>query len=332
MPISWIVETMRKQRLGFVGLGDDTASACLSMLKIMDGRSEVDWSHSDPDSADVLMISCDQTDETQRWERSDKPRIVVYHGNQQKPASPFILQHPFRVMQLLSVLDEVADTLSSGGASPSHSSAQVAAPSTAVSNNVSPFWLSLHEAVNGNVPDPAGLLVSSSSHGVLYFKPASQRFYASKALFRQLAAGSVELGPLKPTTEVVPEETVACPLFSLCWMVSRYGATHLAPWMNPEGAFHLKRWPSFGTLEKSRTHLSLCALMTKRPLTREQIQQVSHCSEEELDRFINACEMSDLMVFEEAVQVPLPEAAAEEGKGRFGGLIKGLRSRLGLSA
>jgi len=323
---------MRKQRLGFVGLGDDTASACLSMLKIMDGRSEVDWSHSDPDSADVLMISCDQTDETQRWERSDKPRIVVYHGNQQKPASPFILQHPFRVMQLLSVLDEVADTLSSGAASPSHSPAQVTAPSTAVSNNVSPFWLSLHEAVNGNVPDPAGLLVSSSSHGALYFKPASQRFYASKALFRQLAAGSVELGPLKPTTEVVPEETVACPLFSLCWMVSRYGATHLAPWMNPEGAFHLKRWPSFGTLEKSRTHLSLCALMTKRPLTREQLQQVSHCSEEELDRFINACEMSDLMVFEEAVQVALPEAAAEEGKGRFGGLIKGLRSRLGLSA
>ena len=158
MPISWTMRAMKNQRLGFVGLGDDTASACLSMLKIMDGRSEVCWSHSDPDSADVLMISCDQTDETQRWARSDKPRIVVYHNNQQKPASPFVLQHPFRVMQLLSVLDEVADTLSSGGASPSHSSAQVAAPSASVSNNVSPFWLSLHEAVNGNVPDPAGLL------------------------------------------------------------------------------------------------------------------------------------------------------------------------------
>jgi len=325
---------MRKQRLGFVGLGDDTASACLSMLKIMDGRSEVDWSHSDPDSADVLMISCDQTDETQRWARSDKPRIVVYHNNQQKPASPFVLQHPFRVMQLLSVLDEVAGTLPSGeqSAPQPRSPAQGGVSSSSVSTSVSPFWLSLHEVVNGNVSNPAGLLVSSSPHGLLYFKPASQRFYASKALFRQLAAASVELGPLTPTKEALPEEMVACPLFSLCWMVSRYGATHLAPWMNPEGAFHLKRWPSFGTLEKSRTHLSLCALMTKRPLTREQLQQVSHCSEEELDRFINACEMSDLMVFEEAVQVSLPEASAEEGKGRFGGLIKGLRSRLGLSA
>lgn len=325
---------MKNQRLGFVGLGDDTASACLSMLKIMDGRSEVSWSHSDPESADVLMISSDQTDETQRWARSGKPRIVVYRGNQQKPASPFILQHPFRVMQLLSVLDEVASTLSAGGESmsrrPSPAQAEVA-PSTEP-NSVSPFWLSLHKAVNGNVPDPAGLLVSSSSHGLLYFKPASQRFYASKALFRQLAASSVALGPLKPTNETVSEDMVACPLFSLCWMVSRYDATHLAPWMNPLGAFHLKRWPSFGTLEKSRTHLSLCALMTKRPLTREQLQQVSHCSEEELDRFINACEMSDLMVFEEAVQVSLPEADSEEDKGRFGGLIKGLRSRLGLSA
>jgi hypothetical protein len=325
---------MKNQRLGFVGLGDDTASACLSMLKIMEGRAAVSWTLSDPDSADVLMISCDQTGETQRWARSDKPRIVVYRSNQQKPSSPFVLQHPFRVMQLLSVLDEVAGTLSSKGkAVPQVTApAQSTAPEAVSTNAVSPFWLSLHEAVNGNVADPAGLLVATSSHGSLYFKPASQRFYASKTLFRQLAAGSLSLGPLAPTTDAVSDDMVACPLFSVCWMVSRYDAIHLAPWMNPEGAFHLKRWPSFGTLEKSRTHLSLCALMTKRPLTREQLQQISQCSEDELDRFINACEMSDLMVFEEAVQVSLPEESAEEGKGRFGGLIKGLRSRLGLSA
>ena len=78
---------MKNQRLGFVGLGDDTASACLSMLKIMDGRSEVSWRHSDPDSADVLMISCDHTDETQRWARSDKPRIFIDDINQEKTAS-----------------------------------------------------------------------------------------------------------------------------------------------------------------------------------------------------------------------------------------------------
>ncbi len=332
MPISWIVETMRKQRLGFVGLGDDTASACLSMLKIVEGRSDVSWSHSDPDSADVLMISCDTTDETQRWANSVKPRIVVYHANQQKPACLFALQHPFRVMQLLSVLEEVADTLQPPGHSPAPAPAAASVPPTD-SSSVSPFWHSLHDAVNGAIGDAAGLLVSESPHGPLYFKPASQRFYASKSLFRQLAAASVDLGPLTPSRDVVPEDAMACPLFSLCWMVSRYGATHLAPWMNAEGAFQLKRWPSFGTLEKSRTHLSLCALMTKRPLTREQLLLISQCGEEELDRFINACEMSDLMVFEEAVQAaPLPVSPAEEGKGRFGGLIKGLRSRLGLSA
>ncbi|MEQ3724269.1 hypothetical protein [Alcanivorax sp.] len=326
---------MKNQRLGFVGLGDDTASACLSMLKIMEGRAAVSWSLSDPDNADVLMISCDQTGETQRWERSDKPRIVVYRGNQQKPSSPFVLQHPFRVMQLLSVLDEVAGTLSSRGKTAPQVTAPAqpsSAPGAVSTNTVSPFWLSLHEAVNGNVADPAGLLMATSPHGPLYFKPASQRFYASKTLFRQLAAGSLPLGSLTPTTDAVSDDMVACPLFSVCWMVSRYDAIHLAPWMNPEGAFHLKRWPSFGTLEKSRTHLSLCALMTKRPLTREQLQQISQCSEDELDRFINACEMSDLMVFEEAVQAPLPVASEEGNKGRFGGLIQGLRSRLGLSA
>jgi hypothetical protein len=53
---------------------------------------------------------------------------------------------------------------------------------------------------------------------------------------------------------------------------------------------------------------------------------------DELDRFINACEMSGLMVFEETDQAPLPVESSEEGKRRFGGLIKGLRNRLGLSA
>ncbi|MEQ3680818.1 hypothetical protein [Alcanivorax sp.] len=324
---------MKNQRLGFVGLGHDTASACLSMLKIMEGRSAVSWCLSEPDSADVLMISCDQTPETQRWDDSKKPRIVVYHCNQRKPISRFTLQHPFRVMQLLSVLDEVGSILPSECASVSQPAAPVSPTvSHGAETEVSPFWSSLHEAVNGNGPDPAGLLVALSAQGPLYFKPASQRFYASKALFRQLAASSVALGPLKITTDVLPEDAVACPLFSLCWMVSRYDATQLAPWMSAEGVFHLKRWPSFGTLEKSRTHLSLCALMTKRPLTREQLQQISQCSEEELDRFINACEMSGLMVFEEAAQAPLAVENTEEGKKRFGGLIKGLRSRLGLSA
>ncbi len=324
---------MKKQRLGFVGLGDDTASACLSMLKIVEGRSEANWCLSDPDSADVLMISCDKTPETQCWHDSKKPRIVVYHCNQQKPIYRFTLQHPFRVMQLLSVLDEVSAILIGQGA-PVLQPAEPTLPLTSSSegNEVSPFWLSLHEAVSGNVTNPAALLVALSSQGALYFKPASQRFYASKALFRQLAASSVTLGPLTPTANEFPEDMVACPLFSVCWMVSRYDAIHLAPWMNPEGAFHLKRWPSFGTLEKSRTHLSLCALMTKRPLTREQLLQISQCGEDELDRFINACEMSGLMVFEETDQAPLPVESSEEGKRRFGGLIKGLRNRLGLSA
>ena len=102
---------MRTQRLGFVGLEEDTVSACLSMLKIIDGRSSVHWDQSIPDDADVLMVACDKQEQTRRSDLSDKPCIVVYPNTYDRPASTFSLPHPFRVMQLLDVLDDVVRTL-----------------------------------------------------------------------------------------------------------------------------------------------------------------------------------------------------------------------------
>ncbi|MDX1805036.1 MAG: hypothetical protein R3292_13250 [Alcanivorax sp.] len=98
---------MQTQHLGFIGLEDDTISACLSMLKIMDGRSTVSWSQSAPEEADVLMVSSQQCGSQQSWEKGDKPCIVVYPCSQAKPAFPFTLSHPFRIAQLIEVLDAV---------------------------------------------------------------------------------------------------------------------------------------------------------------------------------------------------------------------------------
>ena len=127
---------MKNQRLGFVGLEHDTASACLSMLKIMDGRSGVHWSESEPDAADVLMISSEATAETQRWSSSTKPRIVVYPAGEAKPTSAFTLAHPFRVMQLIGVLEEVAESLSGVASGDSQAEPE---------SSLELFWESLHK-------------------------------------------------------------------------------------------------------------------------------------------------------------------------------------------
>jgi len=148
---------MRTQRLGFVGLGDDTVSACLSMLKIIDGRSSVHWDQSVPGDADVLMVACDQQEQTRQTDLSDKPCIVVYPTTRDRPASTFTLPHPFRVMQLLDVLDEVVRTL----ATDSNHDRPSAIIQPAKPGSVADFCASLHRVtVAGQTRQPPFLCPS----------------------------------------------------------------------------------------------------------------------------------------------------------------------------
>lgn len=326
--------TMKQQRLGFVGLGDDTASACLSMLKIMDGRSGISWSLSDPDSADVLMVANESTDETRRWDHSSKPRIIVYHHNEQKPSSSFVLQHPFRVMQLLSVLEDVSTLLGAVRAepvSPTEKTSSGATPSSNVAD-VGEFWNSLHDLLYGEVPASAHWYVAQSDEGELWLDARSRRFMADPALLKRMMHHNIRPGVLRACNAPATEGAVACSLFAMSWLVTPHLPAGLSSWISSDSAFQLLRWPSFGSLAKSRSDLTLCALLTKKALSREQVLALSQAAGDDVDRFINACAMSGLMRYDKADLQAVPDATDEAWGSRFGGLIKGLRSRLGLSA
>lgn len=317
---------MRTQRLGFVGLGDDTVSACLSMLKIIDGRSSVHWHQSVPGDADVLMVAFDQQEQTRQMNLSDKPCIVVYPNTRDRPASTFTLPHPFRVMQLLDVLDEVVRTLTTDGDhdQPSTTS-QPTKPGT-----VADFCASLHRVITTKAEQRSELYCSNSEEGQLLVKPASHRFYARPALLHALNAGAVTLSPLTPYAQPVPEGMAARPLFELAWLTGANHNNALLPWLDTDSHFQLSRWPSAAALNKSRPLLSLCALMTRRALGLAQLQALSKCNESTLYHFLNACEISGLLVSERRTTAAQQTAVPVESQ-RFGGLIRGLRTRLGLS-
>lgn len=317
---------MRTQRLGFVGLEEDTVSACLSMLKIIDGRSSVHWDQSIPDDADVLMVACDKQEQTRRSDLSDKPCIVVYPNTYDRPASTFSLPHPFRVMQLLDVLDDVVRTLTTD-TTPRQTSATV---TSTTPDSTTDFCASLHHVINAKDGQRSELYCSHSDEGLLLVKPASHRFYARPALLHALNAGTVTLSPLRPFSESVPEGMAARPLFELAWMTGAKHSDGLLPWLDPDSQFQLSRWPSAAALNKSRPLLSLCALMTRRALGRAQLQILSKCDEATFNHFLNACEISGLLVSERRRSAAQPTAVAMESQ-RFGGLIRGLRTRLGLS-
>jgi len=318
---------MRTQRLGFVGLGDDTVSACLSMLKIIDGRSSVHWDQSVPGDADVLMVACDQQEQTRQTDLSDKPCIVVYPTTRDRPASTFTLPHPFRVMQLLDVLDEVVRTLATDS---DHDQPGASPIQPAKSGSEADFCASLHQVITTKAEQRNELYCSNSEEGQLLVKPASHRFYARPALLHALNAGAVTLSPLAPYAGPVPEGMAARPLFELAWLTGANHSNGLLPWLEPDSHFQLSRWPSAAALNKSRPLLSLCALMTRRALDLAQLQALSKCDEKTLYHFLNACEISGLLVSKRRTTTAQPPPVPVESQ-RFGGLIRGLRTRLGLS-
>ncbi|MGJ3255452.1 MAG: hypothetical protein ACFE0K_03930 [Alcanivorax sp.] len=324
---------MQTQRLGFVGLEEDTVRACLSMLKIIDSRSSVNWSHTAPALADVLMVSSQQEAQTRQESLSQKPYIVIYPSCEEKPKSAFTLPHPFRVMQLLDVLDDVVRSLDSSLNTATHDrrvSRNAGTPSNERGTSLpsADFCASLYRVINSK---GGGELYSSQSpEGLLLVKPGSHRFYARPALLHALSAGPVSFSPLSPSSDPVSEGMVPRPLFELAWLTGASHSSALLPWLEEDSQFRLSRWPSAAALNKSRPLLSLCALMTRRALTLSELKTLSHCDDKVLFHFINACEISGLLISQARSASTVHAIPANSENHRLGGMIKGLRTRLGL--
>lgn len=97
------------RKISVSDLTQDAANAFISMMGIINGRCTVTWESADQTQADVLLV----TDPNHPGKtQDDKPCIVVYPSSATKaPGAPFTLPHPFRAMQMIKVLEDVARTL-----------------------------------------------------------------------------------------------------------------------------------------------------------------------------------------------------------------------------
>lgn len=322
---------MENRKLAFIGLETDTTSACLSMLKIMNGRSSVEWMQTDPDEADVLMLAND--DSNRQWQNSSKPCIVIYHNNETKPAARYTLSHPFRVMQLISVLEDVSRTLGESlnisakpQSSPAAESTQQTAPASAHQTD---FSESLYQAVTG--VDNQTLYQSQSPNGSLFVSPSAGAYFIQEPLFNDIRQKTARLSALKPAKDSDLSAYIRRPLAELAWMTAQLANT-LPAWLPKDGSFRLKRWPNVRSAKSDRAYLSMSALMTKQPCRREQLAAHAGCAQQQVDRFLSACAMSNLLVCEAGVAAPSTRAAVPDEPRRLGSFIQGLRHRLGLSS
>lgn len=306
---------MKQRKIAFVGLESHSRQACLSMLGIMAGMASVQWVEAEGTAdADVLMATVECANQVP----PGTPCILVYRSDDRRPSAPYTLSRPFRAMQLIGLLERIGQHHFDAADTSRSSEALEAAPLT-----------SLHALADAMAAEPApqGILPLQSTAGTFYLEPAQRRFFADEALLAPLVAGDIHFRKLLAPIVGPPQGQAPRPAFLLCWYLADADA-ELLPWLDPASSFRIRRWPHLGALPRSREHLALCALMSKAGFCRAQLAQFARCEEPVLDRFLNACALSGLL------QVDRPDQAhvmAASGSGRFGGLIRGLRQRLGLA-
>jgi hypothetical protein len=311
---------MRTRRIAVVGLADDASQAFRSMLRILDGRGNVSWQLAEPTDADV-MIAGAQTDDSaaQRWARTDKPLIAVCEGAAARPLTPYSLQHPFRVMQLLGVLDDVDQAL--GGA-------ETARP-RAIGDACWAFAGSLRLLARSSAS--GHLHAAGSGEARIYVRDDLSTYHTLPETARRLARQAHDLPALRPCEEPLPGGLVARPVFELAWFTCLHGAETLAPWLDAHASHRLRRWPDFGLVRGSRDQLALAALLTHGAYSRARLIEASQQPPGRIDRFLNACALTGVLTSEPAAVAETGSTFIAHSAARLGGLIRGLRLRLGLT-
>jgi len=302
---------MQTLRISDVGLSPDASRAFHSMLGIVQGRAAAHWQLTDPAQADVLLTPT-------QHERSaiagiGKAIVLVVEERNAWLDAPFVLRHPFRVMQLLSILDAVSVQLH-----PAHIERPPAGWAGAQSlrqllaqGNTSQW----HVAEGG-----AGKRLWIGARSAA----------ATPAALVALKAGSFAHGEFLPSANTPEDDCVALPRQDAAWYVGYHASTELAPWLSAHASMRLRRWPDFGRIEASLAAFRLSAETALAATTPAALAMSTRVADAEVHRFLNAASLAGLLVV-----APRSEAAPRAPHAMPGGwtrLLGGLRRRLGMAS
>lgn len=275
------------QTLGIhdIGLHVDASHALHSMLKVLQGRLHASWQACDIERADVLLAHahCDPG-VLSRWTRTGKPLVVVVDERMDRPASPFVLRQPIRVMQLMGMLESVAEHLAE---QPRRAGTAVPAASA---------WTALESLrrVMAQAGGNAAQVAVTADGSQLWIDRGCA--FADAATFQRLRDGELVATPFAPTDAALPPHLKPFPLVDLAWFLALAGPGELAPWLDPRSAYRLRRWPDFGRLGGSSSMLELAAMAAAHAMTPDMIVCASAKAPAVVNRFLNAASMAGVCV------------------------------------
>lgn len=301
---------MRVWKVSDVGLPADASHALHSMLKILDGRSAASWQLSRSMDADVLFIGADAGSRAlDVAQTTGKIMVKVTEGLPMPEASAFTLRRPFRVIQLLDLLDSIAEHLRKH-------------PVTKPIGHTS--WapaLSLLEATAQ--ASPGWRVASTGDGGQLWLD--NEHVVTTAQTMQRLKEEPMDISAFVPSLTLPPSDATRCAVADLGWYLGWHGTGQMPPWLAEEERYQLRRWPDFGRLGAQPMMLELCAEAAAHPSTHAELVQRTGCSAMQAYRFLAAASLAGWLVAQRQAHPRAQRAVRPSGWAR---LVTQLRKHL----
>lgn len=305
-----------------VGLEADTENALHSIVNVLAGRSRCAWRFAPPAQAQVLVVG----------HLGGRPRVpvpvspativvAVTDGDDRRPSTRFHLTHPFRVMPVLTLLDELFDAL-----------APLQGPVRAESRTVTPpppapNLVAALRALAKQTHAPGRFLVSHSRERERLWITHDGGMYAcDDAVRARLRAGEARFAAPVFANDAPPSTLTWRPASELRWFDAMHAGT--APVASGTARYSLSAWPDFGVLGAARWQLQAVAAMTRGPVALSDLVRRSGQTLATIASFLAACEAVDLLVVSAPTSAVVAQARRET-PGFMASLLVGLRARLG---
>ena len=309
-------DSMRVLRICDVGLSKDASNAFHSMLGIVAGRSRVEWVVGGIDDADVLLAHVNADSALlARWIAAGKPLVSVIGPRESRPPLPFVLRHPFRVMQLLSMLDEVAEyaerPAQDGGASARDGAWELAS--------------SLHR-LDARIAAP-GWHVSCDARGDRLWI-GGNRAHAKAHVLQALRTRGFAGAPFEIAGAPPPSRCESITLGDAAWHIGIGAPGDLAPWLDAHAYYRLHRWPDLGRLGADPLWIELSAIAAARAFRPVDLVD-ARPDVASTHRYLTACSLAGLLVPTACANAP---PLASPIAGGWTRLLGTLRRHLGMPA
>ncbi|MCB1552791.1 MAG: hypothetical protein KDJ14_03195 [Xanthomonadales bacterium] len=306
-----------------VGLDVDARTALRSMMDVLRGRTRSTWISGEPDRADLVFLGAHGSEHEARDLEHVRHVVRVARSGTGTAGFAMHMDYPFRVFQLLSVLQEIDQDV-----------ADRAPQDTPNEAPDDPDWMLFDALHRLSTRQGSGRWLSTGADDteVLFVRDDLREYVATQGMLAAVEAGELPHRRLQPSPEP-PIELPRRDASRLLWTVGlRAGRGELSPTLDAATHYRLSAWPDFGRLRAEPTHLRLCALLAAQAYRPSELiaQLGGGAQARQVHRFLNACAASGLLCIDRPVAGRGAVPSNEASVGFVGGLVARLRQRLGL--